>query len=92
MLGGRAFEACSRKKKVNKLVLIGAFGCIFRPDFILKIYIFSTLLIFRKNYLRLSCATYVRQSVYPSFCLSVRLSSVEIMSFRGNLILIFIGS
>ena len=39
---------------------------------------------FRKKLLLLSCATSVRLSVRPSVCPSVRLSSVEIISFRGN--------
>ena len=39
-------------------------------------FVFSSFFFFRKNYLLLSCATSVR--------LSVRLSSVEIFSFRGN--------
>ena len=42
--------------------------------------LFSSFFFFRKNYLLLSCATSVRLSVRPS----VRLSSVEIISFRGN--------
>ena len=42
--------------------------------------VFGIFFFFRKNYLLLSCATSVR----PSVRLSVRLSSVEIISFRGN--------
>ena len=41
-----------------------------------QISFFSSFFFFRKNYLLLLCAT----SIYPS----VRLSSVEIFSFRGN--------
>ena len=39
---------------------------------------------FENNCLLLSCATSVRPSVCRAVCPSVRLSSVEIISFRGN--------
>ena len=45
--------------------------------------VFSSFFFFRKNYLLLSYATSVRLSVCPSVRLSVRLSSVEIISFHG---------